>query len=378
MSVLSFGQAPNGIHYQAVVRNSDGSIRSNSDVNVVFVITSSAFAGDTLYAESHFLTTNSIGIVACTIGYGSNIISDFSQISWGSGEKYLHVQIDGINVSSQIMLSVPYAIYANGINMEISPIGDTLTIGKSRIIVPGISAANPRSISDFGSELMPNNSLCADQFIGVTACGGVTEMDYQGQNYSLVEIGGQCWFAENLKVDHYRNGDSIPVITNSSLWSTTSTGACIDYNLVAQNSELYGKLYNWFVVNDSRGICPVGWHVPSDCDWMYLENFLGMSLTSQLSNGFRGSNQGGQLKQVANWSVPNVGATNSTAFQAVPGGYRSFNGLFLNQGELTFWWTSTQSDTYFSIYRRLSNSSASISRGSFNKRLGFSLRCVRD
>jgi uncharacterized protein (TIGR02145 family) len=101
--------------------------------------------------------------------------------------------------------------------------------------------------------------------------------DYDGNVYQIVLIGGQCWMMENLKVTHYRNGDPIPHVPNIGEWYGLSSGAYCDYNNDPGNVETYGRLYNWYAVDDSRNIAPEGWHVPTDDEWKQLEMYLGMS-----------------------------------------------------------------------------------------------------
>jgi uncharacterized protein (TIGR02145 family) len=101
--------------------------------------------------------------------------------------------------------------------------------------------------------------------------------DIQGNTYKIVKIGDQWWMAENLRTTQYANGEEIPHITNDTDWANTNAGAYCYYDDNTVNTKLYGNLYNWYTINDERGVCPVGWHVPSDSEWMTLEIYLGMS-----------------------------------------------------------------------------------------------------
>jgi uncharacterized protein (TIGR02145 family) len=232
--------------------------------------------------------------------------------------------------------------------------------------------------SGTGAQLLPGNATCSTQNISVTGCGGQTSLTYDGRTYDLVEIGGQCWFADNLATDQYRNGDPIPTGLDNTTWENTTSGAYAIYNNVPANDVTYGKLYNWYTTVDTRGLCPTGWHVPSDCEWMYLENSLGMSVADQQTTGWRG-NIGGALKATTNWNSPNTGATNSTGFTALPGGYRSYyDGTYNAIGNYGFWWSSTEDNSYTAWYRRLHYNNSIVYRLNVNKRLGFSVRCVRD
>jgi uncharacterized protein (TIGR02145 family) len=175
--------------------------------------------------------------------------------------------------------------------------------------------------------------------------GTVTDID--GNVYQTVKIGGQWWMAENLKVTHYRNGEAIPNITSNSEWAGLSSGAYCAYDNNNSNIATYGLLYNWYTVVDSRNIAPAGWHVPTDEEWKQLEIYLGMSQSDADKPGLRGSDEGGKLKETgtAHWHSPNIGATNSSGFSALPGGCRDFNftGAYEGMGELGNWWSSTAS-----------------------------------
>ena len=167
----------------------------------------------------------------------------------------------------------------------------------------------------------------------------LTVTDIDGNIYNSVTIGNQVWMAENLKTTKYQNGEAIPNVTDDTEWSNLVTGAYSDYNNDPSNSDTYGRLYNWYAVDDSRNICPSGWHVPNYSEWTTLENYLGGYLVA-----------GGKLKETGttHWSSPNTGATNETGFTALPAGGRGSNpGDFIYLGERAVWWTSKDSVTYW-------------------------------
>ncbi len=373
-------QSPHGIPYQAVMRNADGSVMANSAVNLTFMIHDGTANGTVVYQESHALTSNAQGLVSCVVGNGVVSEGNFSAINWDSGAKFLHVMMGSTDLGTQQMLSVPYALYSDNTNVAISQTGDTLTIGGNSVIVPGISAANPQVQSNggLGAQVLAGNTTCANQFISVTGCGGQTNLTYDGRTYDLVEIGGQCWFADNLATDQYRNGDPIPTGLDNTAWSTTTNGAFAIYNNDPANDLTYGKLYNWYTTVDSRGLCPTGWHVPTDCEWMYLESSLGMSVTDQETVGWRGTTEGGALKATTNWNTPNTGASNSSGFTAFPGGSRSYIGSYDAIGNYGNWWSSTEDDSVNAWSRILGYASSVVARYNLDMQNGFSVRCVRD
>jgi uncharacterized protein (TIGR02145 family) len=256
-----------------------------------------------------------------------------------------------------------------------------LTVGGQSVIVPGISAANPSNnipTSGLGAQVLPGNTTCANEYINVVGCNGQTSLTYDGRTYDLVEIGGQCWFADNLATDQYRNGDAIPTGLDNATWSTTSNGAFSIYNNDPVNDSIYGKLYNWYTTVDSRGLCPIGWHVPTDCEWMYIENYLGMSNTEQVNVFGRGVDEGGKLKSTTYWANPNVGATNEVGFFALPSGYRTAQGNYGNITIYAGWWTTSEYSPGGSWIRDLGSNSSKIFRSYYSKQHGYSIRCLKD
>jgi uncharacterized protein (TIGR02145 family) len=209
--------------------------------------------------------------------------------------------------------------------------------------------------------------------------GSVTDID--GNTYQTVQIGTQTWMAENLKTTKYRNGDPIPTNLTDAAWNAATTGAYAIYNNDAFNNTTYGKLYNWYAVTDSRNLCPVGWHVPTDTEWKTLEIFLGMSTADADLTGGRGNaeNVGGKLKSTSIlWTAPNTGATNESGFSGLPGGLRDGNGSYYYIGFYGYWWSSTESSTADAWSRYLLYFNGSSHRYYYGKHYGFSVRCLRD
>lgn len=181
-----------------------------------------------------------------------------------------------------------------------------------------------------------------------------------------VAIGKQTWMSQNLTVTNYRNGDPIPEVEDRQQWANLTTGAWCYYRGDVSNETNYQKLYNYYALTDPRGLAPKDWHIPSDAEWEILSAFLG------------GDNvAGAALKEsgTVHWKSPNTG-TNSSGFNAKPGGYRDFNGTFYDFGDGGYWWSLVTSGPWF---RTLNNSVNYFNGSVINKpNAGFSVRCVHD
>ena len=183
-----------------------------------------------------------------------------------------------------------------------------------------------------------------------------------------VVIGTQTWMASNLNVTKYRNGDKIPQVKNAATWGGLQSGAWCFYNNDTANGNVYGRLYNWYAVNDPRGLAPAGWHIPTDAEWTTLANYLGGEFVA-----------GGQMKETGttHWQAPNTDATNSSGFTALPGGYRVYRSQFYVIGLYCYLWSSTEYNTG-AYARYLFYNSRFINRSYLNKLNGFSVRCIKD
>jgi len=211
-------------------------------------------------------------------------------------------------------------------------------------------------------------------------CGCGTVIDIDGNVYKTIVIGDQCWMMENLKATHYRNGDPIPHITDAGEWAALSDGAYCEYDNDSANVTVYGRLYNWYAIEDNRNIAPSGWHVSTDAEWQQLEIFLGMSGSDANAWGDRGTDEGGKLKEVGitHWNSPNAGATNESGFTALGGGFRDLYGIYHYMGRYARFWSSTEYLGPYAYLRGLSKFNPLIFRAGLEKQYGFSVRCVRD
>ena len=201
---------------------------------------------------------------------------------------------------------------------------------------------------------------------------GVSDID--GNNYSTVIIGNQEWMAENLKTLRYSNGEPIPNVPGIQ-WGGLTMGAWCFYNNDSSYNNPFGKLYNWLSVDDSRNICPTGWHVPTDLEWSVLINTI-----DPFADGGNNLNvAGGKMKSIGTqyWISPNTDASNESGFYALPAGCRNPDNSFSYMGYQGYFWTSNESSTNFAWRRDLSWFTGVIDRWSFNKKMGVSVRCTK-
>jgi uncharacterized protein (TIGR02145 family) len=229
-----------------------------------------------------------------------------------------------------------------------------------------------------GSALLPGNTLCEDENISVSGCNGQTTIEYNGHTYPLVEIGGQCWFAENLVTTSFNDGTEILLASSSQVWRDSVDAPMLAYtSYIQESADLFGAYYNAPVVLNEKNVCPTGWHIPTDCEWMYMEGSLGMSIFEQQAVSYRGQGIGGAMKTVTDWVLPNSGATNSTGFSAVPAGYLQADGgnpgIYFNSQ----FWTSTL-NANFLAFRYLEYDKTSIGRIFAGPGSGISIRCIKD
>ena len=215
-----------------------------------------------------------------------------------------------------------------------------------------------------------NYNAAANTDDGSCASYPCISIEFDGYTYSVVEIGDQCWFAENLRTTVYANGCPIPEVTDNGAWTALSTGARCDYGNNASNVDTYGRLYSWYAVDDARGLCPNGWHVPTDEEWTDLEVYIS-------SQGFVG-NEGASLRTTSGWTLLN--GTDDFGFSALPGGQRlSSNAQFGDLGFVTIWWSSSiNNNAIQSRNRVLHPGGPQIFRFSSYHQSGHSVRCLMD
>lgn len=438
----SFGQvnsgAPNLISYQSVILN-NGQVVASQQVGMRISLIQGSATGTAIYVETHTKTTNNNGLLSLEIGGGTVVSGNFSTVDWSQGPYFIKTEIDPAGGTSYTMnsvsqlLSVPYSFYSqnagsaktadslkggeddpNFANSPSAGISNTdienwnkkvdssvavqnlenvldvdNSAGNNRITdladpVSDQDAVNKRYVEEVTElRISPNKDTLyvGNQFVLLKTPSGSnsnTVTDPDGNVYPTVTIGTQVWMTENLRTTKYANGDAIPNVTNNLQWSGLTTGAWIHYNNSSQYDSVHGKLYNWYTAVDSRNVCPTGWHVPSESDWNQLIAHFDPNMNPTIK-GSQSATAGGKLKHTAVWNTPNVGATNSSGFTAVPGGYRNTDGTFNALLDyVSYWSTGIDSGSSSPVFRNLHRSSADAFRNAGHARHGLSIRCVKD
>jgi uncharacterized protein (TIGR02145 family) len=348
ISSTLIAQMPQKMSYQSVIRNSSNQLVTSHAVGMKISILQGSATGTAVYVETQTSTTNANGLVTIEIGGGTPVTGTFSGINWATGTYFIKTETDpnggtsySITGTSQL-LSVPYALYSK--------------------------------TSEKANEL--ERQIGAMQNILIT--NGLLLRDIDGNVYGIVHIGLQYWMSENLKTTKYNDGTPIPNITVNSAWTALTSGAYCDYNNTSTNSTTYGRLYNWFTVdnnaatkvasNGGKNVCPTGWHVPSIAEWTILGNYLGGNALA-----------GGKLKETGtvHWNSPNTAATNEAGFYALPAGFRGYAGGFGGLGTTGNHWSSdggVGNIPYWQVYY----TDGGLHQFANPSQEGYSIRCVKD
>jgi len=211
-------------------------------------------------------------------------------------------------------------------------------------------------------------------------CGQTFSDPRDGKIYSTEQIGSQCWMAQNLNVGTSING-SVDQTNNSP----TPIIEKYCYDNIEANCDVYGGLYQWdemmqySTTPGIQGICPPYWHLPTDAEWCTLTTFIDATVNCSIA-GDLGTDAGGNMKEAGttHWISPNTGATNSSGFTALPGGFCPSGNFFTFLGNESNFWTSTEYSATNAWYRRLKYTQATINRNISSSDYGFSVRCIMD
>ena len=239
-------------------------------------------------------------------------------------------------------------------------------IGEFSITITGLTQKTTYFVRAFASNEV--GTAYSNQIKLTTNTASTTISDIEGNTYNTINIGNQIWMTSNLSTSRFRNGVYIPYILNSTQWATTKSPALSFYNHDNNFESNYGKQYNWYAVADPQGLCPIGWHIPSNNEWTILSDFLG------------GLNvAGGKMKATGTqfWSFPSNG-NNSSGFTGLPGGFRNVDGTFGILGYNGFWWSATDENEQKAFSRSIVYTDNVLSVNSSLKNQGFSVRCIKD
>ncbi|MFC0875519.1 FISUMP domain-containing protein [Saccharicrinis sp. FJH2] len=343
-TVSVFAQPPEKMSYQAVIRDANNNLLPNQPVGMQISIMQESPDGAAVYVETQTPTTNENGLVSIEVGTGMVVSGGFANVDWAKGPYFIKTEADPtggtdytITGTSQL-LSVPYALHA-----------------KTAERITGDNALE--------------NKVAAMENI-LISLGLYTVTDIDSNNYNMVIIGKQIWMEENLRVTRYNDGEQIELVTDGTEWRYQNKPAYCWYdNDSTANAKLYGALYNWHTVNTGK-LCPFGWHVPSEEEWITLFEYLGGDTIA-----------GSKLKETGNihWTTANTDATNESKFTALPGGYRAVDGNFYHLGFKGHWWSSTSSSDTHAIKVDVNAENGVINSGGGNKSMGgVSVRCIKD
>lgn len=359
-----FAQVPAMIPYQAVARNAQGQEISNAEITVRFSLRDQVATGVVVWQEIQTLITNSHGLFSTQLGSNASL----SAVNWGHGRKFMQVEIDFgigmVNVGIQELLNVPYAIHGSNGFKSYSQASDTLLLSNGQaFILPN------------AFETMPIDSLferskhsCGFPYVHNPEVIYGNVVDHEGNSYKTVDINGIEWMAENLKVGSYRNGDGLAAFGDDGGYDFGAAQIYSADPFVEVYHECFcpfGRLYNWYAVNDSRGICPAGWRIPTVADFESLQ-----AAGSIISDSWSSFNSG--VQEVLGLD------NNSTGFSALPGGYRYYG--FAALGSIGTFWTS-QFEFDGSFDRPLyftTGSNGTFINNSESFRNNCSVRCVKE
>jgi len=424
-----WAQSPEKMSYQAVIRNSSEALVTNTTVGMQISILQGSATGTAVYVETQTPTTNANGLVSIEIGAGTVVSGTFASIDWANGPYFIKTETDPtggttytITGTSQL-LSVPYALHAKTAESITGGITETDPVFGASVAagITGTDTAYWNNKLDSYTETDPiftssqAANITATDITNLSNLSGVNTGDQDlsalatktyvdsllariealeekdllnngftdtrdNNHYNVVKIGNQIWMAENLKYLPSVVGPGTGSQTTPYYYVYGYNGTTVAEAKATANYTTYGVLYNWSAAMNGaassttnpsgiQGVCPTGWHLPSDAEWTELTDYLGGTTIA-----------GGKLKETGttHWASPNTGATNETGFTALPGGGRGSDGAFGSVGYDGGWWSATEGNATGAWNRIMNYGSGNVYRSSLSKELGFSVRCVRD
>ena len=417
-AVSLFAQAPEKFTYQAVVRNANNSLVANSQVGMRVSILQGSASGSAVYVETQTGTTNANGLVTLSIGGGSVQQGTFANIDWANGPFFLKTETDpngGSNytiTTTQQLLSVPYALYAktaeNGFSGDYNdltnkPQNVSVFNNDAEYITNAQLTALLSALNNRIDSLQTLLNMVAPENIDVMSCPEAPTMtDVEGNVYRTVKIGSQCWMRDNLRTTHYSDSTAIALVSGNSNYQSYTTPYCFDYSNSNFPLTERGYLYNWAAVmggasssnavpSGVQGICPTGWHVPSNAEWTVLTDYLNSHIQYLCGDTGIFYAHAKSLATTTGWTISsgsyecavgnNQSTNNATGFSGVPAG--EFNGsLFTASGDGGYFWTTTEGpneySSYFAYHISLYFNYQELVSTETGKGDGYSVRCVRD
>lgn len=381
LCLTALAQAPQSFSYQAIARDLSGNVLAEKPVSIKISILSGSASGTVMYSETHAgKITNGYGLVDLEIGKGTVVIGTFSSIPWNNGSFFVKIEMDPAGgtayqeLGTSQMLSVPYALHANTANTSNF---ENLTNRPTTLEGYGITdAVSQKSLDALEQKIDKMSWMLEDP------ANRSLIKDIDGTYYKAIMIGTQMWMTENLKTTKYNDRTPIPLVMDDAVWTALTSNAYCWYNNDPGNKDVYGALYNWYAVNTAK-LCPTGWHVPSDAEWITLRDYL-------TNNGYGYEGSGDDIaKSMAattnwiSWEIPglpgnDLASNNSSGFTGLPGGLRRYSGSFKDLGAGGYWWSSTEYSSAHAYYRHLYYINPNLRGFGDTKDYGFSVRCLRD
>jgi uncharacterized protein (TIGR02145 family) len=369
----SLAGVPGKINYQGAAMDSLGKPMKNQTIALQLSVLDSSSTGAAAYVETHSTPTNGSGLFSLQIGGGTAVNGTFDSIPWANGRnKYLktEVQQNGtrINLGTSQLVSVPYAL-VSGYSQNS---GSAATLRDSLGNAYQIKTVNgqPTLVSAPGNVSSP----------GTFACGQA--VNYAGESYPTVQIGSQCWFQKNV------NAGTMVLGANDQTNNGNLEKYC--YNNDPSKCGIFGGLYQWAEAvqyqngasntaspspafsGNVKGICPTGWHVPSDGEWCTLTTYLDSTVICL--NGWTGTDV---YLKMSSWTSPNSFNSNISGFSSIPGGHKNST-AFYNIGSNTFFWSTSEISSTTVLMIELANNFPDRGRTINPKSFGFSVRCLKD
>lgn len=395
-------QAPYVFNYQAIVRDGSGEPKTNEPVEVKIEILQDSHDGEVVFSEIHAAETNEFGLVTLKVGS----LESLAGISWGAGDHFIRLHVNGNEMGISQLLSVPYALHAmqsadsfSGDYEDLENLPDLdAYVGlqdpaQGDMLVFSQDQWQPVPLGQEGQVLMIKNGL--PQWQNVDTDEDTTVTDIDGNVYQTVVIGAQVWMAENLKTTRYNDGVDITYPgDNNAAWENNTNGAYAWYDNDIANKDIYGALYNFYAVdpnsNGGRNICPEGWRVSDVSDWLELTDYL-ISNYDHISQ----NNVANALKSCRQVNSPEGGDCNTSAhprwdadgthygtdefgFGALPGGRRYMYGNYQMKGQYGHWWTQTGSGDFMGSFRAMLSYDGGVFESQFFKGTGMAVRCIKE